>query len=210
MGHVVLLGDSIFDNRAYIGAGEPDVVRQLGAGLGPDWRATLLAVDGSTTADLARQCRRLPGDATHLVVSCGGNDALRVSGFLDLPASSVAEVLAGLARLGRDFAVDYRRGLEAVLQRDLATALCTIYEPWFAEPERTLAATALASFNDAILRQAIRHGLPLVDLRLVCREAVDYANPIEPSRAGGAKIATALVRLLTEHDFRQRRTVIYV
>ena len=29
MGHVVLLGDSVFDNGAYVGRGEPDVARQL-------------------------------------------------------------------------------------------------------------------------------------------------------------------------------------
>jgi len=35
-----------------------------------------------------------------------------------------------------------------------------------------------------------------VDLRLVCTEPSDYANPIEPSGSGGAKIARAIVASL--------------
>ena len=46
MKHVVLLGDSIFDNAAYV-AGGPDVVKQLRAALPNDWRATLNALDGA-------------------------------------------------------------------------------------------------------------------------------------------------------------------
>ena len=69
---------------------------------------------------------------------------------------------------------------------------------------------ALATFNDVITRAAFEAGLPLIDLRLVCDEDADYANPIEPSVAGGAKIAGAIVRLLSEHDFGKRRTQVFV
>jgi hypothetical protein len=34
----------------------------------------------------------------------------------------------------------------------------------------------------------------VVDLRLVCGEPADYANPIEPSGRGGLKIARAVAR----------------
>src|SRR3954452_12541822 len=68
MTHVVLLGDSIFDNGAYIG-GAPDVVRQLRAHLNPDGQATLCAVDGHVTTSVPGQLRNVPAGATHLVVS---------------------------------------------------------------------------------------------------------------------------------------------
>ena len=32
----------------------------------------------------------------------------------------------------------------------------------------------------------------IIDLRLVCDEPAEYANPIEPSSIGGAKIALAI------------------
>src|SRR5215216_1184181 len=96
MGHVVLLGDSIFDNGAYV-PGEPDVVRQVQARLPQDWRASLCAVDGAVTLDVARQLPRIPRDATHLVVSVGGNDALRRSRVMQQRVLLVADALTQLA-----------------------------------------------------------------------------------------------------------------
>jgi hypothetical protein len=48
-----------------------------------------------------------------------------------------------------------------------------------------------------------------LDLRLVCNELADYANPIEPSVAGGAKIARTIKQVVTDHDFSGKRTAIY-
>ena len=45
----------------------------------------------------------------------------------------------------------------------------------------------------SILRVAFEHALPLLDLRLICDEDADYANPIEPSSYGGAEIARVAV-----------------
>ncbi len=65
MAHVVLLGDSVFDNEAYV-AGGPDVVRQLRHALPTGSKATLCATDGATASGVSRQLQRMPGDATHL------------------------------------------------------------------------------------------------------------------------------------------------
>jgi len=48
-------------------------------------------------------------------------------------------------------------------------------------------------FNDVILRVALERAIDVIDLRLVCTVASDYANPIEPSGSGGKKIADAIV-----------------
>ncbi len=210
MNHVVLLGDSIFDNAAYV-AGGPAVITQLQERLPLGWRATLLALDGSISGDVYRQLEQLPTDATHAIVSVGGNDALGQSALLGDPAQSVAEVLQHLAAIAEEFERDYRRMLEAVLRHKLATALCTIYYPAFPDPLlQRLSVTGLTVFNDAIIRAAFGAGLPLLDLRLICNEPTDYANPIEPSIAGGAKIAEAITRLVTHHDFSQRQTIVFV
>ena len=65
MPHLVLLGDSIFDNGAYTDGG-PDVVSQVRGLLPPGWNATLLAVAGVTTDRVGDQLDRVPRDATHL------------------------------------------------------------------------------------------------------------------------------------------------
>jgi hypothetical protein len=88
--------------------------------------------------------------------------------------------------------------------------VCTIYYPRYPEPVRQrLAVQALAVPNDVILRHAFARGLPVLDLRLICDRDEDYANPIEPSSVGGAKIADAIVRLLATHDFGRGRTEVY-
>lgn len=210
MSHVVLLGDSIFDNGAYVRRGEPDVVRQLERHLPGGWKATLRAVDGSVVGGVERQLAAAPADASHLVVSSGGNDALGWTSILSERAQSVAEVLARLSRIGDEFERDYRQMLSVLLARRLPCAVCAIYYPQFPEPElQKLAMTALTIFNDVIVRQAFMHGLPLIDLRLVCNEAQDYANPIEPSAHGGEKIAATIARLVREHDFTRRRTEVF-
>jgi len=192
--HVVLLGDSIFDNAAYVPGG-PDVVRQLRRRLGAGSRASLLAVDRAVVDGIRRQLDRLPADATHLVVSAGGNDALGASGVLREGVRSVAEAVGRLGGVAEAFGRGYGDMLDQVLARGLPTAVCTIYDANYPEPERGVIVAALSLFNDAITRAAFARGLPLIDLRLICSEAGDYANPIEPSVQGGAKIAGAIARL---------------
>ena len=195
MPHVVLLGDSIFDNAAYVRGG-PDVHAHLGAILPAGWRATLAAVDGAVIADVPRQLAHVPADATHLVVSAGGNDALGHADLLDRPARSSGEVLDRLADAARGFAERYARMLAALAARGLPTAACTIYNGNLGPPNADRAAVALGVFNDVIARLTRRSGLPLIELRDVCADAADYANPIEPSVTGGAKIAYAIADVL--------------
>ena len=191
MPHVVLLGDSIFDNGVYVPGG-PAFSEQLRAELPGDWTVTLLAVDGDVTNDVARQIPRIPDDATHLVVSCGGNDALGYLPVLAEPADSVAEVLARFGQIRVQFRNAYRRMLDAVTTVCRTVTVCTVYDqvPDLGPTEQA----ALAMFNEVILREAVAAAVGIVDLRLVCTERSDYSevSPIEPSRLGGAKIAVVL------------------
>jgi hypothetical protein len=197
MTHVVLLGDSVFDNGAYVSGG-PDVVGQLRSVLPPLSRASLAAVDGAVMASVPDQLRRVPSDATHLAISVGGNDALRQAGLLDAPLSSMSDALDRLSAVATDFRSRYAALLNEVAQRGLPTAVCTIYDPRFSEPgRRRQASTALSVLNDAITREAFARGLTLLDLRLICDEDADFANPIEPSVPGGRKIANSIAAFAT-------------
>lgn len=210
MKHVVLLGDSIFDNGAYVRGG-PDVIKQLRERLPEGWRATLLAVDGSVVEGVRRQLERLPPDASHLVISAGGNNALRHADILAAGANGVAEALNRVAEVGERFERQYEEMLRAATGTGLPVAVSTIYYPRFPEAQlQRIAVAALSIFNDAIIRCAFMAGLPLVDLRLVCNHPADYANEIEPSARGGEKIASAIARLLTEHEFARSRTEVFI
>jgi len=210
MKNVVLLGDSIFDNKSYVGAG-PDVVDQLKGDLPSGWTATLVARDGSTTFDIKSQLNAMPQDATHLVVSVGGNNALGEKAMIEESAHSVAEVLDKLAKIKAEFAKSYGAMLDGVLARKLPAAVCTIYEARYQDPTtRRIAGAGLTVFNDVIMREAFARGVPVIDLRLVFDEDSDYANDIEPSVKGGAKIARVIATLVTTHDFTRRRSEVYV
>jgi hypothetical protein len=57
--HIILLGDSVFDNAAYVSR-DPDVLRQLKQMLPQGRKATLLARDGAVISEIGNQlrCRR--------------------------------------------------------------------------------------------------------------------------------------------------------
>ena len=191
--HVALLGDSIFDNASYT-RGAPDVVTHLRGMLPAEWRASLLAVDGAVSADLVEQLHRLPDDVTHLVISLGGNDALRYRDLLNRPVLSTLDALRLFRERLERFEADYRMAIGAALGHLRPTTTCTIYNGNLPASQAPTARIALSLFNDVILRVGFERHLPMIDLRLVCNEASDYANPIEPSGRGGLKIAEAIIR----------------
>jgi GDSL-like Lipase/Acylhydrolase family len=195
--HVVLLGDSIFDNGAYTG-GKPDVHAQLLRVLPQGWTATLLARDGATTAGLAAQLAKMPATASHLVLSIGGNDALQRQSVLQARAGSVSEGLHILGDAVGQFEAAYRKAVEACLAHRLPLVICTIYNGNFTDPNyRKILRSAVALFDDVIIRTALDHKLQVIDLRAVCAKPEDYANQIEPSSTGAAKIARAITAVVT-------------
>ena len=207
--HIVLLGDSILDNGAYIGAG-PDVIEQVGKRLPAGARATLGAVDGAVVSAVRLQLQIAPEDATHFVVSAGGNDALHHAGLLDEKVSSVADALDKLAAVRESFARDYRTMLDDVVARGLPVAVCTIYDARFPDlKQRRRASLGLTIFNDCITREASARGLALIDLRLILTADSDLANPIEPSVSGGAKIANAIAAFAADYDLAKGRCEVF-
>jgi len=215
MNHVVLLGDSIFDNAAYVSTSEPDVVTQLHQQLPGRDKATLLAVDGHLTRHVPGQLENLPDDATHLVLSVGGNDGLGYLQELEGKLSSgknADEFLETLQDVRDRFARDYRQTIQATINRDLPTCLFTIYSGDFenhGDPEtQQIVDTVLPILNDVILDAAMTYQLPVVHLERLFNNPSDYANPIEPSAQGGQKIATTIVELIEENLFNPNHTIL--
>ena len=207
--HIVLLGDLILDNGAYVGDG-PDVMSQLRERLPQGSRVTLGAIDGSVASAVRMQLKSAPADATHLVVSAGGNDALHSANVLEEAAGSVAAALEKLAYVRDLFVQDYRALLDDVKARGLPAAVCTIYDARFPDAQRQrIASVGLTIFNECITREASARGLALIDLRLICRTDQDLANPIEPSVVGGAKIAGAIAAFASEYDWSKGRSEVF-
>jgi lysophospholipase L1-like esterase len=200
MPHLVLLGDSIFDNKAYVGTGS-DVIAQVRERLEGGGEATLLARDGAVVAGVLEQVRRIPSGATHIVVSAGGNDALRESGVLQERASSVAEVFGRISLIREGFRREYREMVATLKATGLPVLAATVYDPRYADAmQRDLATVGLAFINDVILREAFAQNVDVLDLRLICDDDADFANPIEPSSRGGAKMAAAIVAYVRNRE----------
>ena len=201
-GPVVLLGDSVFDNGVYVPGG-PAVIDHLGAALPAGFAAELRAVDGAVVADVPNQYRPADLAGAYAIVSAGGNDALRAAAILTRPVTNAAAVFAELADLRTGFTARYEAAVKGVAAAAGGrAAVCTIYDPNYPDPRlQKLATAALPAFNDVITRVAARLGLPVLDLRTSFEAPTDYANPIEPSVAGGKKLAGLIRGVVTRHDF---------
>ena len=153
MSTLVLVGDSVFANAAYVNG--PDVRDQIETKMPDDWAVSLLAVDGSYIFDVQNQLEQLPGDAQILVVSTGGNDVLVQTEVLNDAVTTVGEALLLLGDAVGQFREDYCRMLEAVVATDVQSYICTIYRPDFPDEEfQRMTSTALGLFNGIIVEEA--------------------------------------------------------
>jgi len=207
--HIVLIGDSIFDNASYVGEGESvhDVLVSL---VLAGEKVSLIAVDGDVTTDVPQQLNSFPSDATHAFVSCGGNDALRIVNILEKPVSTIGDAMEILSEVREKFRLNYSMMLKAIVGKTDNLAVCTIYNSVPGTSERALAALAL--FNEIILQEATALNLPIIDLRLLCNEESDYSSvsPIEPSSQGSIKISNSICKVLNTHNYGSKFSTIYV
>jgi len=226
MTHIILCGDSIFDNQPYINAGEQNVTNQVESLLAEGSRVTRLALDGDITTGIKDQLRNLPDDATHLFISVGGNDALSNIDQFTKEVKTVGEALTIVNDWRNTFQVEYSKMMQHAMSFQLPITVCTIYYPRFnahslgrvsdylgeninGESLQKVAMAALSVFNDIITKEAFQIGIPVIDLRILCNDDSDFANPIEPSEAGGQKIAEMIQHIAFSYDFSQNTSTVF-
>jgi hypothetical protein len=151
-------------------------------------------VDGDTTADVVGQLRNVPENVSHLFLSVGGNDALSHAHLLSDTTTPALQILNYLEHASGNFESDYRKLIEEMLHLRSPLTVLTIYNGNLRAPIDNAARAAVAIFNDKIYQVAGVHSLPVLELRRICCEPSDYANPIEPSSRGGRKIAVSILR----------------
>lgn len=194
---VFLLGDSIIDNGEYVRSGEPDVAQQLEMLL-PHHTIVKRAVDGATSADvLGSQVGHLH-DADRIILSAGGNDALGHIDLLDEVIEARArDILVRLWSIREQFRRSYAALLDRLVLARRPVLVLTVYNPCFhghgfdAAYQRA-AESAVSIINDIIQQEGRRRSLEILELRTLFNERADYANPIEPSAIGGAKLAKCM------------------
>ena len=188
---VVLLGDSSFDNGNWTDG--PCVLDQLRE-VFPN--STLCARDGALIAAIPEQAKRIPREATHVVVSVGGNDATAAINVVKQPCENSEQAILAVWKFVKKWEVDLDlalRSLRDAVGSSVSIVVCSIYNPCFGPfgvvtVSQDTVDAFIALVADATTRVATRLGVPVIDWRRVMTCVQDFANPIEPSSAGGQKI----------------------
>ncbi len=200
---LVLLGDSIIDNGVYVVDDGKSVLEHL-QDVVTNFEIDQRALDGAMCSHVFdRQLTSTEDYSSHAVLSVGGNDAFGNIHLLEsTDQQTFIESLLVLSEIQEAFRDSYRQLLDALRASFHRCLVMTIYRPRFAldgypAPFQKAAETALSVYNDVIQEEAGSRNFDLLDLRRVCNENEDFANPIEPSDQGGRKIANEISNWLS-------------
>jgi hypothetical protein len=194
---ILLLGDSIIDNGAYVRPGEPDVASQLQTLL-PQYRVIKRAVDGAVCAEVQSSQVADLESTDCVILSAGGNDALQRIDLLESTTSTTAkDVLVRLFVIREEFRRTYAALLDRLVITRAPVMVFTVYNPCFDGHGMDMsyqqaAESAISVFNDVIQQEAHHRSFKVLELRTLFTDHTDYANPIEPSAVGGAKLTKAM------------------
>ena len=195
---IYLLGDSVFDNAPYVKPGGSliEIMKNQF-----DLEAELLAVDGNKIEHLPEQMRQIDKtnlEHSHFFFSAGGNDILPVKNEFSHQVGSLGDGLSHIYDFQKDFAKkceEYLQCVNFLLEKGAKVGVFTIYEGSFNEVTVKRAVSAGVSiFNDVLYRTFYKlnnshKNFRMYELRELCHEKEDFANPIEPSAKGAEKIA---------------------
>ncbi len=201
--HLVLLGDAL--QNIDLGKGQTE------SALVPrprnPWKLTVLQ-----PPEVLRQgrVRAIPAEVTHIVVCVDGGWAIETSGLLQGSARTIREALDTLAWAADEFENMFTRLIAAATEAGVPTIVCTLVPARYVElSQQRVAATALAIFNDRLLRRAVAARLSVVELRLVCDEDGDFASETLLSRTGVRKVANVARSALYDISRNPGRTRVY-
>ena len=205
MANIVLLGDSIIDNKTYVGSNERSVEEHLNE-LSSE-NIIRIALDGDTTTDvLNNQLKKIDPETTHAVLSIGGNDLLsQIDILFTETAYTLASALDKIVLILDSVENNYQKIIKKLIELDVKILLCTVYEgdlkrdPILSLIEKQgLAMVSL--LNDSITLLAKKYNIDVLELRNIFVTPEDYANPIEPSHIGGEKYAKKILEWVESND----------
>ena len=225
---IFLLGDSIIDNKSYVLDGELEVAEHLrylttkDENFDNEPEIKKIAVDGFTMNDLIENSLNTEdlGEATHIVVSIGGNDLLHNISFLQT-TSDLSRIMGKGSMIGKwgtkelnptrnkvfeetyfeiikPFKQQYETIVANLSNQRANLLLCTVYEGDLVDSDEfsdvsNSSKTMVSIFNDIVYRTANKFNVDVLELRNIFTSPQDYANPIEPSHTGGEKLAQEII-----------------
>jgi lysophospholipase L1-like esterase len=136
--------------------------------------------------------------ADHIILSAGGNDALQHVDLLEaVTGVTTRDVLVRLWSIREEFRRSYAALLECLALARRPVLVLTVYNPCFhahgfEAAYQQAAESAVSIINDVIQQEGRRRSFDVLELRTLFHDRADYANPIEPSARGGAKLARCM------------------
>ncbi len=192
--HLVVLGDAIAELMSLREKGEGRVESLLLPQESSPWKLTLLTGEEIARAGALFQ---LPADASHVMIGIEGNRAIEESGLLDKRPETYEDALLLLSMAADEYEKQAEMLIQVAKASRLPTVVCNMYPPNYEDPTRQRAmVTALAVFNDRLIRRVFAAKLPLVDLSLVCTDETDYADATRLSKQGLRKASNVVVSAL--------------
>lgn len=175
---ILLLGDSIIDNRPYVPNGK-SVYDLLKMTMDKEYNIFLFARDGYTVTDVFFQISKLPikynTTDTTIVLSVGGNDFLSGSSYANVT-------------------VEYTHLIERIREKygSCKLYLVNLYSP--VDPLFAIYNRIIAKWN-GFLKEFVEKGMAdgIVDIYDVINSKEDLTHKIEPSAIGGEKISLAIM-----------------
>ncbi len=172
---VALLGDSIIDNKVYVGENELSVTEHLESN--SDFNFEMIAVDGDTTKEVIdNQLEKIRANTSHIVLSIGGNDLLQKLYIMTNQTSGMVQALEIASKTVEEIKVRYEEILVHLKTLNRPVILCTIYEgdlqsdPDLAVIEEA-AKVLLGMMNDSIYFLGKKHDIEVLELRNIFTEA---------------------------------------
>jgi hypothetical protein len=217
--HVVLLGDSTLDNGRYLdlAQGELSVEKQLHKRcMERGWNMTVLAQDGSLLDDVRlRQIPLIPECATHIVLSASGNDLLSLLNEMVVANFTLSSMYATIGNGLNQVAENYRDILRELKGLGCHLSCCTLYRPNFNHLFfKSLASFSLGLHNSRIKQISIDLDCSVIDFANIFDGGEDFANPLELSTIGGAKLVENVSAFIADHPIsmlsRRSHTHIYL
>ena len=184
---IILLGDSIFKNNAYVPYGS-SVEAQL-KNMAPTKKFLCLAQDNSSIMDVYKQVEKMPEEynepTTRIFLSVGGNDILEnyVYDYNDVDNIKI---------LNASF-TEYKK-LVKVVQTKMPNANLVILDIYYPDNNRFKSFYSLISnWNNLIYEYAKINNIRVIKISTILTDARDFSFAIEPSSIGGNKIVNALL-----------------
>jgi len=202
--HVVLLGDSTLDNGRYLNmsVGELSVEKQLRkCCMERNWDMTVLAQDGSLLKDVRqRQMPLIPECATHVVLSASGNDLLSLLNEMVVANFSLSSMYTTVGTGLGKVAERYGEILQDLKKKGVHIAVCTLYRPNFNHMFfKSLATFALGLHNSRLSQLSVELDCSVIDFANMFDSKADFANPLELSTRGGAKLVRNIDAFVADH-----------